>query len=529
MLLCFVLALRRMAGERITIHVNSIPALVSLILHLVLAVTSLVNGRHLAQVAFALLSALLALISLGAFLLLEALPAGLDDPWVRYLMFQVPLVFLASLYFVLALTGAARRPETRLLGISLRSYVVLVVLSIVAVPLLVHWTSLLLIQSNPSTGLGPRAAAGPLLPWLLPLLVYVLAGPLALITAALRRAKPGAHRTLIGWSAAGVVLIYIAAPSLAGVSLWLGLDGRPFVFIGYTLASGIFYIALARYQMARVLELNQDLEHRVEHRTRSLREAQAKLVHSEKMAALGRLAAGMSHDLNSPVGALVSMADTLQRQTTRLEQTVDESGPGGAALHRALGRLRGGHAMVGEAAQRVSKIFGRLRAFSRLDQAELQQADLHQCLEEALDLAMQGQEGRIKVELRLGALPRIRCNPGQINQALFHVLENALEAMGDSGTLVITTRVRDDHAVLSVGDTGRGISEEDRDRVFDPGFTTKNRGIGSGLGLAVTWQIMEAHGGRIRVERGTAPGAVVSLWFPLSESVETEQRNLEAL
>jgi len=509
-------------GDAIPFNFNSTPALVSLILHLVLAVTSLVNGRQRAYVAFALLSSLLALISLGAVLMLEVLPTALDDPSERYLMFLVPLVFLASLYFVLALTGAARRPETRVLGISLRTYVLLAVLSIAAVQILIHWTPLLLIQSGPYPGFGSRAKAGPLLPLLLPVLVYLLAGPLALITGALRRTEPGPLRTLIEWSAAGVALIYIAAPSLVGVSLWLEMDGRPLIFVGYSLASVLFYIALARYQMARVLELNRELERRVEARTFSLHEAQVKLVHSEKVAALGRLAAGMSHELNSPVGALVSMADTLQRQTARLEQAINEQcprpGTGGEVWRKGLDRLHRVHEMVGVAARRVSDALGRLRAFARLDQAQLQQADLHQCLDEALGLALQGHESRVKVERRLGTLPRIRCNPVQINQALFHVLENALEAMDNSGELQISTTVRDEYAVLSVRDTGRGIPEEDRVRIFEPGFTTKNRGIGSGLGLAISRQIMEAHGGRIRVEGDIASGAAVSLWFPLGAS-----------
>lgn len=509
-------------GEAIDVNVHSVPALVSAILHLVLAVTVLFHGRQRSEVAFTLLSSLLALISLGTFLLLEALPPGLDSPWIRYLMFQVPLVFLASLYFVLALTDATSRPGVRVLGISLRAYVLLVVSSIAVVQILVHQTHWLLIQYAPYPGAGPHAEAGPLLPLLLPLLVYILSGPMALIVAALRREEPGPRRTLIGWSAAGVALIYIAAPSLIGASLCLESDGRPYIFIGYTLASVLFYIALARYQMARLLELNRDLEHRVDARTRSLREAQARLVHSEKVAALGRLAAGMSHELNSPVGALSSMADTLQRQTARIEAAVAEVGPRlgarGDSLRKDLGRLHRGHEMIGDAARRVSDALGRLRAFARLDQARLQQADLHQCLEEALGLALQGHDKRVTVERRLETLPRLHCDPSQINQALFHVLENALEAMEYAGVIQVATAFREQGVVLSIRDSGRGVPEVDQERIFEPGFTTKNRGVGSGLGLAISRQIIEAHSGRITVERNRDRGTTVTFIFPLGSS-----------
>jgi signal transduction histidine kinase len=172
--------------------------------------------------------------------------------------------------------------------------------------------------------------------------------------------------------------------------------------------------------------------------------------------------------------------------------------------------------VIDEGSQRVAKIVKRLRAFARLDEAELQLADIHQSIEEALQLLPPGWDKHITLVRSYGQLPKFTFFPSRINQALNNVFVNAVEAIKRKGQIKITTRTEDKSAVIVIQDNGVGMSSDVREHIFDPGITTKSRGVGTGLGMAISFQIVRDHRGNIQVESKEGKGTTVTLTLPLN-------------
>jgi two-component system NtrC family sensor kinase len=168
-----------------------------------------------------------------------------------------------------------------------------------------------------------------------------------------------------------------------------------------------------------------------------------------------------------------------------------------------------------EGTQRVKKIVQDLRTFSRMDQAELQDADLHEEIDRTLALMEPRFKNGVEVERDYGRLPRVRCYPGQLNQVFLNLLMNACDALEDKGKIVVRTRRREGGVALEFHDDGPGIPEDVQSRIFDPFFTTKPVGVGTGLGLSLSHGIVERHGGRISVESAPGLGTTFRIELPL--------------
>jgi signal transduction histidine kinase len=249
-----------------------------------------------------------------------------------------------------------------------------------------------------------------------------------------------------------------------------------------------------------IAKLNETLEARVEERTRELRETQAQLTQAEKMKSLGQLVAGVAHELNNPIGFVHANLQLLDEQVKKLlegQQTDSDRERVRAAITKLLARSR-------EGTQRVKKIVEDLRTFSRMDQADLQDADLHEEIDRTLALMEPRFKNHIRVVRDYGDLPRVRCYPGQLNQVFMNLLMNACDAIESDGEIRITTHRTDGEVRLEFHDDGAGIPEDVQNRIFDPFFTTKDVGAGTGLGLSLSHGIIERHGGRIFV--GSEPG-----------------------
>jgi signal transduction histidine kinase len=278
----------------------------------------------------------------------------------------------------------------------------------------------------------------------------------------------------------------------------------------------------------RLTQLNETLEERVRTRTheleqanRELRETQLQLVRSSTMASLGTLAAGIAHELNSPIGAIHSNAD-IERRAVRLirgflrdPSVVAKLGPQ-PRLERTLRIFDDISQITVEAAERVSKIVQSLKSFARLDQPELECVDLHEGLESTLTLMDHLIKDRVQVVKHYGELPKVRCYSSQINQVFANVLRNAVEAIDGAGIVTITTSADEATAVIRVEDTGIGIKPEHLDRIFDPGFTTKGVGVGTGLGLSIAYRIIENHQGSIQVESEPGRGTTFTVRLPIA-------------
>ena len=277
-------------------------------------------------------------------------------------------------------------------------------------------------------------------------------------------------------------------------------------------------------------QLNETLEERVRARTReleqanrNLRETQAQLVRSSTMASLGTLAAGIAHELNTPMGAIHSNAD-VERRAVRIirgilrDPSVASKLGSQPRLERTLKIFDDINQMTSEAAERVTRIVQSLKSFARLDQPELEWVDLHEGIESVLTLMDHLVKDRVQVVKHYGQLPKVKCYASQINQVFANVLTNAAQAIDEAGSITITTRQDAADVVIQVADTGSGIKPEHLERIFDPGFTTKGVGVGTGLGLSITFRIIENHQGSIQVESEPGRGTTFTLRLPITST-----------
>jgi signal transduction histidine kinase len=265
-----------------------------------------------------------------------------------------------------------------------------------------------------------------------------------------------------------------------------------------------------------IAKLNATLEARVDERTQALREAQTQLVQSEKMASLGQLVAGIAHELNNPIGFVHANLQLMDEYIRKLIESKG-AGPDADRAREALAKLL---ARSREGTARVKKIVEDLRTFSRVDQADLQEVDLHEGLERTISLIEPRLKDGIHVERDYGDLPRIRCYAGQLNQVFMNLLINACDALGKKGTIWIRTRPIDGGVRVEIEDNGPGIPAEIQSRIFDPFFTTKPVGKGTGLGLSISHGIVERHRGRISVESEPGHGTKFVIELPLDASLQ---------
>lgn len=279
--------------------------------------------------------------------------------------------------------------------------------------------------------------------------------------------------------------------------------------------------ATARKRAEEALQqANNELEQKVEERTRELRQKQAQLVQAEKMASLGQLVAGIAHEINTPLGALKSNIDILTRSVPKIKslmfdqkmlQQVGES----ADMTKRLASLETLNIHNQTAIDRIVTIVSSLRKFARLDEAELDEVDIHEGLENTLILVQHEFKNRVEVLKDYGKLPLIKCYPNQLNQVFMNLLVNSSHAIVGQGKIFIRTYHMNNTAVIEIRDTGKGISQKDLQRIFDPGFTTKGFGVGTGLGLSIVYQIMKDHKGKIEVESELGQGTTFRIILPI--------------
>jgi PAS domain S-box-containing protein len=231
----------------------------------------------------------------------------------------------------------------------------------------------------------------------------------------------------------------------------------------------------------------------------ALKEMEAQVAQSEKMASLGMLVAGVAHEINTPVGAINSMHNTLVRAVEKLKSTrkIEPSGHEGQPVSKLLRIIDNANRVITSGTERVTNIVRRLKSFARLDEAELKIVDIHLGIEDTLTMVHHQLKHKAVVECNFGDLPLIPCYPSQLNQVYLNLLINAVQAIEDKGKITITTFQKDDYVHVQIKDTGIGIPQESRSKIFDPGYTTKDAGVGTGLGLSICYRIVKEHDGEI--------------------------------
>ena len=268
--------------------------------------------------------------------------------------------------------------------------------------------------------------------------------------------------------------------------------------------------------------INVDLEREVRRRTEALeqrnaelfeameklRRAQDNLVRSEKLASMGRLVAGIAHEINNPVNAVINSLGPLDELVKKIA-----AGEGQKATDLAK-QAEEILAVVQRGAARTKAIVQALHGYARGDESVQREVDLGRSVDETLGL-LQHRLRKVQVTKEIDAKARIMGFPGQIDQVLMNLLTNAAQAIGDrGGTIHVTARCQDDRVLLQVSDDGPGIPADILPRVFDPFFTTKDVGEGSGLGLSIVHGIIDRHGGHIDVDSQPGQGTRFSLSFP---------------
>jgi len=174
---------------------------------------------------------------------------------------------------------------------------------------------------------------------------------------------------------------------------------------------------------------------------------------------------------------------------------------------------------IEDGARRTSEIVRGLRNFSRIDQNVFKKTNLNDCLESTLTLLHSSYKNRIEIVTKYGDIPEVDCFPGQINQVLMNILSNAIQSIPETGKIFISTRVTGDMVKISIKDTGGGMSEEVRKKIYDPFFTTKEVGKGTGLGLYISYGIIEKHNGKIEVFSNVGEGTEFVISIPITQQI----------
>lgn len=246
---------------------------------------------------------------------------------------------------------------------------------------------------------------------------------------------------------------------------------------------------------AELYQKNVQTVKELQNTLKELKETQIQLINSEKMASLGQLVAGVAHEINTPVASIKSNNGIM----AKLLQQVDDS-----ELQEMLKEI---NEIDKEAVIRISNIVTSLKKFVRLDEAELQEADINKELDLTLDLIRHETKNKIEVIKKYGEIPVIRCFPNMLNQVFTNILINACQAIEGKGTIKITTEYKKNKLIVKIKDSGKGIAQNELNKIFTAGYTTKGVGVGTGLGLAICSKIIEKHGGEITANSEVGRGS----------------------
>ncbi|KRB27771.1 ATP-binding protein [Acidovorax sp. Root70] len=263
--------------------------------------------------------------------------------------------------------------------------------------------------------------------------------------------------------------------------------------------------------------------------------ANQRMLQSEKLAAIGQLAAGVAHEINNPLGFVFSNLKTLGEYVRDMIRIVDEVDNANdlemvKELKRRLDyeyiRSDVGSLLLEseDGIDRVKTIITALKDFSHIGEEEFRAADLHRGLDTTLSVVNNELKYKANVLKEYGDLPEVECIASQINQVAMNLLVNAAHAIDGFGKITIRTGHENGWAWFEVQDSGKGIEATVLNRIFEPFFTTKPVGKGTGLGLALSYNIVQKHHGRIEVESQVGVGTSFRVWLPVSQPAAIAER-----
>jgi len=252
----------------------------------------------------------------------------------------------------------------------------------------------------------------------------------------------------------------------------------------------------------------------------------AQLLRGQKLQAIGQLSAGIAHEINNPVGYILSNLTSLKEYLADLSRLLRASLEHDPGLERLRGEIDATFLLedfdkaleeTRQGAERIRDIVRGLRDFSHVDDGERTEADLRDLIEDSLRICWNELKYKAEVKRDYGSVGRVSCAPRRVGQVFVNLLVNAAQAIEERGEIRVSTRAEGGWAVIEVRDTGRGIPKEALPRIFEPFFTTKPVGEGTGLGLHVAYKIVKAHGGTIDIRSQVGAGTCVRIFLPSEE------------
>jgi two-component system NtrC family sensor kinase len=284
---------------------------------------------------------------------------------------------------------------------------------------------------------------------------------------------------------------------------------------------------------------------RIEQLLRDLKDTQAQLIQSEKMASLGQMVAGIAHEVNTPLGFVTNNLSIVERNVGILEQALKayqkmERMLREGELSELEAQLESVHELVSRieemaladrtrktlaesnlGLQRIQELVTNLRNFSRLDEAALKTVNLSENIDASLMIATNLVKHKAEVIKNYTPNLMVECYPAQLNQVFLNLITNAAQAIETFGKITITTQLEQDKAIIKVADTGVGIPEQNLKKIFEPFFTTKPVGQGTGLGLSIVYKIIEQHNGTIDVKSKVGEGTEFTITLPVKQAKQS--------
>lgn len=285
------------------------------------------------------------------------------------------------------------------------------------------------------------------------------------------------------------------------------------------------------------LQLHQEIAERVRFEE-ELKNTQAQMLHQEKMASIGQLAAGVAHEINNPLGFILSNLASLKRYTEhisefeKLQSGLIREFAGGARKPAELVEMIAGErkrlkfdkilkdiphliAETIEGGEQVKRIVQDLKSFSRPDGMDWETSDINTMLDSTLNVIWNELKHKASVIREYGEIPLLTCNPGQLGQVFANILINAAQSIEMQGEIRICTGQEGGSVFITISDTGCGIHPDRLSRIFEPFFTTKEVGIGTGIGLSIAYDIIKKHNGGISVESRVGEGTTFTVRIPI--------------
>lgn len=281
---------------------------------------------------------------------------------------------------------------------------------------------------------------------------------------------------------------------------------------------------------SELIEANEQLRAVV----KQLEATQMQLLQADKMASIGQLAAGVAHEINNPIGYvhsnLASLQDYLDDMIRLLQFCNQQQGEWPQQLREQLQRMQTDMdfeylisdipvlmQQTNEGIARVRKIVQDLREFSHVDSGEMAVCDIHQGIHTTLNMVRNEYKDKAEIIYELGNIPQVKCNLGQLNQVFLNLIINACHAIPERGSIHISTGRAGDQVWVRIADSGVGIAPDQLGRIFDAFYTTKPVGMGTGLGLSLSYTIVKAHNGTIQVSSTPGEGSVFTVWLPIRQ------------